>query len=52
MSAAINIGVDAAVLYYLNLNSIRALFGRPPTPLLQPQTPQGPQGPQPPQYPH
>jgi hypothetical protein len=50
-SALINIVVDGAVLYYLNLNSIWALFGRPPTTLLQPQTAQGPQGPQPPQYP-
>ena len=51
VSAAINVGVDAAVLYYLNLNSIRAIFGRPPTTLLQPQPAQGSQGPQPPQYP-
>jgi hypothetical protein len=31
VSAVINVGVDAAVLYYLNTNEIRALFGRPPS---------------------
>lgn len=31
VSAMINVGVDAAVLYYLNTNEIRALFGRPPS---------------------
>ena len=34
-SAAINIGVSAAVAYYLNLNEIRAIFGRPPGTYLQ-----------------
>jgi hypothetical protein len=50
-SAAIGVAINGIVLYYLNLNTIRALFGRPPTTLLQPQPAQGPQGPQPPQYP-
>lgn len=34
-SAAINIGVDAAVLYYLNTNQIRAIFGHPPSTFMQ-----------------
>jgi hypothetical protein len=41
-SAVINIGIDAAVLYYLNTNGVRAVFGRPPTTFLQLQGPQGP----------
>ena len=35
-SSALNVGIDAAILYYLNLNSTRAIFGRPPTTMLQP----------------
>jgi hypothetical protein len=35
VSAAINIGVSAVVLYYLNRNDIRAIFGRPPGTYLQ-----------------
>ena len=31
----INIGVNAGALYYLNINEIRALFGRPPSTFMQ-----------------
>ena len=33
----INVGINAAVLYYLNLNDIRALFGRGPATFMQMQ---------------
>jgi hypothetical protein len=33
--AVITIGVDVAVLYYLNTNEVRALFGRPPSTFMQ-----------------
>lgn len=38
-SEVISIGVSAAILYYLNTNGVRALFGRPPTTFMQLQSP-------------
>ena len=35
IGVAINVGINAAVLYYLNLNEIRALFGRGPGTYMQ-----------------
>lgn len=37
-SAIINIGVSMGVLYYLNTNEVRALFGRSPSTFMQMQT--------------
>lgn len=38
-SAVINVGINAAVLYYLNTNVVRGVFGRPPTTFMQMQGP-------------
>jgi hypothetical protein len=42
VTGVLNVAIQVGVLLYLNLNSVRALFGRPPTTLLQFGGPVGP----------